>query len=133
MHLTRALVATVVLTAALVFSVAAHDRRPAAIAVASAIGYAGFALGLLLLAAPEMCASRGERPGFVVASLLPALWAGASALAACAIGGGETVAAALLRSLAVAALYLPILLSLGRGVGLRRMTREWLSGRRVTV
>jgi O-antigen/teichoic acid export membrane protein len=121
------------LTALLVFSVAAHDRRPASIAVASAIGYGGFALGLLLLAAPGMCAGAGERPGFVVASLLPAMVAGASALAVCAFGGAETVPAALLRSLAVVVLYLPILLTLGRGVGLRRMTREWLTGRRVPV
>lgn len=123
----------VALTAVLVFSVAAHDRRPASIALASAAGYGGFALGLLLLAAPGMCASPGERPGFVVASLLPALWAGITGVAVCAFGGAETVPAALLRSLAVAGLYLPILLTLGRGVGLRRMTREWLTGRRVPV
>jgi hypothetical protein len=43
------------------------------------------------------------------------------------------VPAALVRSLAVLVLYLPILLTLGRGVGLRRMTREWLTGRRVPV
>jgi O-antigen/teichoic acid export membrane protein len=121
----------VVVTAVLVFSVAAHDHRPATIAVASAFGYGSFALGLVALAAPHMCASRSEWTAFMAASFLPAAWAGASALAACAIGGPETMAAALLRSLAVVAAYLPILWVWGRGVGLRHLVREWLLGRRV--
>jgi O-antigen/teichoic acid export membrane protein len=120
-------------TAVLVFAVAARDHRPVAIAVASAAGYAGFALGLLLLAAPGLSVGAGEAVAFVASSLLPAAWAGGAALAVCAAGGTDPVRDALLGSLAVAAVYLPVLWWLGRGVGLRRLVREWLAGRPVPV
>lgn len=121
-----------VLTGLLVFWVAAHDHRPTSIAMAAATGYAGFAIGLVALAAPGLCASAGERVWFVAASFVPALWAGALGLAACAVGAPESTAAALLRSLAIAAAYAPVLWWFGRGVGLRRLAREWRAGRVAT-
>jgi hypothetical protein len=75
----------------------------------------------------------GEAVAFVASSLLPAAWAGGAALAVCAAGGTDPVRDALLGSLAVAAVYLPVLWWLGRGVGLRRLVREWLAGRPVPV
>jgi O-antigen/teichoic acid export membrane protein len=118
------------LTVTLVFAVAARDHRPASIALASAVGYGLFALGLVLLAAPELCASIGQRLAFVATSFVPALWAGGAALAACAVGGGGA-GAALLRSLAVIVVFLPVMAWLGRGAGLVRLAREWLAGRAV--
>ena len=117
------------LTALLVFRVAAHDHRPASIALAAAAGYAGFALGLVALAAPGLCAGLAERLRFSAASFVPALWAGGLAIAACAVGAPESPAVAALRSAAVAAAYLPVLWWFGRGVGLRRLAQEWLAGR----
>ncbi len=116
-------------TAALVFSVAARDHRPASIALAAATGYAGFAFGLVALAAPGLCVSTGERLGLAIASFLPAVWAGGLALAACALGGSESAGTAALRSAAVVVAYLPVLWWFGRGVGLRALAREWLAGR----
>ncbi|TMQ73958.1 MAG: hypothetical protein E6K81_02040 [Candidatus Eisenbacteria bacterium] len=121
------------LTAVLVFSVAARDPRPAAIAVAAAIGYAAFGLELVLLAAPVLCASLGERLGFVAASFVPAGWAGGLALAACAFGANESPLTATLRSAAVAVAYLPALWGFGRGAGLKRLVQEWLAGRVIPV
>ncbi len=115
--------------AALVFWVAARDHRPASIALAATAGYAGFALALLLLAAPGLCAGPGGRLRLVAGSLLPALWAGGLALGACAIGRPESAGAAALRSAAVGVGYLPALWWFGRGVGLRGLAREWLTGR----
>lgn len=121
--------AAAILTAALVFSVAARDHRPASIALAASCGYGVFALGLVTLAAPGLCANAGERLAFTVLSFVPALWGAGLALAACAVGHGETVGAALVRSLAILAGYLPVLWWFGRGAGLRRLAHEWLSGR----
>ncbi|MEK7331240.1 MAG: hypothetical protein AAB113_10605, partial [Candidatus Eisenbacteria bacterium] len=95
------------LTALLVLRVAAHDHRPASIALAAAAGYAGFALGLVALAAPGLCAGLAERLRFAAASFVPALWAGGLAIAACAVGAPESPAVAAHRSAAVAAAYLP--------------------------
>jgi O-antigen/teichoic acid export membrane protein len=117
------------LTAALVFTVAAHDHRPASIALAAACGYGIFALGLVALAAPGLCANAAECLGFAVLSFVPALWGTGLTLAACSLGGGETVGVALVRSLAILAVYLPVLWWFGRGAGLRRLAHEWLSGR----
>ena len=116
-------------TAALVFSVAARDHRPASIALAAASGYAAFALGLVALALPGLCPRPGDRLRLVASSFLPAAWAGALALLACALGAPDSAGAALVRSGAVALAYLPVLWWFGRGVGLRGLAREWLSGR----
>jgi O-antigen/teichoic acid export membrane protein len=115
------------LTAALVFGVALRDRRPVAIAAAAASGYALFALGPVLLAARRLCPPP-ERWRFVVASFLPAAWAGTLAWGMARIGDPESPAAALVRSLTLAAAYLPVLAWLGRGLGLRELVREWLRG-----
>ena len=116
-------------TAALVFGVASRDHRPASIAMAAASGYGGFALGLVILAANGLCATVPERLGFALASFAPALWAGASALAACAVPGSGSGGTPLLLSCAVVAAYLPVLWWFGRGVGLGRLARSWLAGR----
>jgi O-antigen/teichoic acid export membrane protein len=123
-------VAVALMTAALVFAVAARDHRPESIATAAAAGYAGFALTLVLLAAPGLCAGAGDRLGLVATSFVPAAWAGAVTLAACAwIGGSESVGVAALRTAAALLAYLPVLWGFGRGVGLRALAREWLARR----
>jgi hypothetical protein len=121
------------LTGLLVFWVAAHDHRPVSIAMAAAAGYAGFAIGLVGLAAPGLCADLAGRAWFVAASFVPGLWAGGLALAACAVGTPESPGAAVLRSLAVVAAYLPVMWWFGRGVGLRRLAHEWRAGRVATT
>jgi O-antigen/teichoic acid export membrane protein len=127
--LTVGVIATL-MTVALVFTVAARDHRPASIALASAAGYGLFALGLVLLAAPELCASLGQRLAFLATSFVPALWAGGAAWVACGIGD-DSLAAAVLRSLAVLIACAPMVAWLGRGAGLKRLAREWLAGRTV--
>jgi O-antigen/teichoic acid export membrane protein len=120
--------AMALLTAALVFSVAMRDPRPAAVALAECAGYAGFAAGIVALAAPRLCATAGERLGFAALSFVPALWAGGLALASCAVGGPDSAALAALRSLAVLTAYAPVLWWFGRGAGLGRLARAWLAG-----
>lgn len=116
-------------TAALVFGVAARDHRPASIAMAASAGYGGFALGLVALAAPGLYAGAAQRVGFVIASFVPALWAGGLAIAACAALGVGSVGAAALISCAVVVAYLPVLWWFGRGVGLASLARAWLAPR----
>lgn len=118
-------------TAALVFGVAARDHRPAAIAMAAAAGYGGFAVGLVALAAPRLCAGAAQRLGFVVASFVPALWAGGLAIAACAALGAGSIGMAALLSCGVIVAYLPALWWFGRGVGLASLARAWLAPRPV--
>jgi O-antigen/teichoic acid export membrane protein len=117
------------LNTALVFAVAARDPRPASIALASTVGYTAFAVGLVILAARELHERAAERLDFALASFLPALWAGALALAAAAVGPPESPAASLVRSVAVFVGYLPALWWFGRGVGLKRLASEWLAAR----
>ena len=116
-------------TAALVFGVASRDHRPASIALAAAAGYGGFALGLVVLAARGLYATVPQRLGFALASFVPALWAGALALAVCASVGAGSGGAPVLLSCAVVVAYLPVLWWFGRGVGLGRLARGWLAGR----
>src|SRR5439155_736245 len=85
---------------------------------------AAFGLELVLLAAPVLCASLGERLGFLAASFVPAGWAGGLALAACAFGANESPLTATLRSAAVAVAYLPALWGFGRGAGLKRLVQD---------
>jgi O-antigen/teichoic acid export membrane protein len=122
-------VGVALMTALLVFRVAARDHTPSSIAMAAAAGYAGFALGLVALAAPGLCTGSAERLRFVAASFVPALSAAGLAFAACAIGAAESPAVAALRSAAIVIAYLPVMWWFGRGVGLRRLAREWLAGR----
>src|SRR5207237_9759940 len=101
----------------LVFSVAAVSPRASHVAMAAAAGQGCFALVVLVLGARELASGSG-RSALVAGSLLPSLWA--AALAALAlVFGGDGVAAAAWRSLALALGYAPLLLALGRGLGLR--------------
>lgn len=117
----------------LVFTVAARAPRPEPVALASAVGYAVFGLGLVALATRELVAPGAGRLRFLAASFVPALWASALALAACRLGPEVSWPAVLARSLAVCAGYLPALWWFGRGVGLKRMAREWMLARLVPV
>ena len=107
----------------LVFSVAAVSPRASHVAMAAAAGQGCFALVVLVLGARELASGSG-RSALVAGSLLPSLWA--AALAALAlVFGGDGVAAAAWRSLALALGYAPLLLALGRGLGLRDLLRAW--------
>jgi O-antigen/teichoic acid export membrane protein len=114
------------LTAVLVTGVAARAPRPAPVAVAACVGYAAFALLLVVASSRDLLEDDGERLGFGAASLLPAAWAGATAFAVCGIGPAAPVGGALLRSVAVGVAYAPVAWWLGRGLGLTALARGWL-------
>ncbi len=116
--------AATALNAALVFTVASRDPRPASVAAAATIGYGAFALGLVLMAAVELRAGAGARARFALGSFAPALWTGATVLAACRLLAAESPLVALARSLLVLALLLPVLAYFARGTGLRRLARD---------
>ena len=118
-----------VLDLALVFAVAARDPNPLPVAAAQGLGYSLLGVGLVLLAGREWLATPSERAALVLSSFAPALWGGAAALAACAVGTSESVPASLLRSAAVTIAYSPVLLWFGRGTGIGRLLHEWLAAR----
>ena len=130
-------VAAAAFNAALVFGVAARAPRPTPVALAAAVGYGVFGLGLVLLSTRDLCAGGGERRRFLVASYVPALWGSALALGAAfarvpaVLGAAESWTGALARSALIGIGYLPALWWFGRGVGLKRLAREWLLARRV--
>ena len=139
-HAPRLLVlgmAAAAFNAVLVFAVAARAPRPAPVAAAAATGYACFALGVVALAMRELFVAHAERWSFLAGSFAPALWGAALALAAtqlpaaAALGAAESWGGALLRSAAVGLGYAPALWHFGRGVGLKRVAREWLMARRL--
>ena len=105
-------------SAALVFSVAARDPRPASVAVAASLGYAVFALAVIALASRRLFDRGVARARFALAGLAPAIVAAALALAACHVGPRESLRAALLRSAAFVLAYLPLAIAFGRGLGL---------------
>lgn len=113
----------------IVFAVAARDHRPEAIALAAATGYGLLALGLVALSWPGLCEGLADRFRLLTISFVPALLAGGAAIAACAVGAGESAGLAAARSAAVLLALLPVLWWLGRGAGLRGLAREWLAGR----
>ncbi|HYM81460.1 MAG TPA: oligosaccharide flippase family protein [Candidatus Limnocylindria bacterium] len=121
--------AIALVTAAIVFGTAARFPHAGPVAAAAACGYGLFAATMVALAAPRLFAGASGRVGFAVQSFVPALWAGGLALAACAVGPAESVAAALARTAAVGLGYVPVLWWFGRGVGLRRLAHEWLAPR----
>jgi len=121
--------AAAALNAALVFGVAARAPRPTPVAAAAAVGYAVFGIGLVLLAARALFDRPGARVAFVVASFVPAFWASALSLGAERLIPSESWSAALARCAAAVAGYLPVLWWFGRGVGLKRLAREWLAAR----
>ena len=126
-------VAAAAVSTVLVFGVATRAPQPTPIAFASATGYAVFGLGLVVLSTRELFPPGGGRRRFLAASFVPALWASALALAACRIGPAESWPSAVARSAAVIVGYMPALWWFGRGVGLKRLAREWLLARLVPV
>lgn len=117
------------ITALLVFGTAARDPRPVAIALAASLGYATFAAGLIGLAAFELHRDGVSRVRFVLASFVPALWAGAIALVLSTRPAAGSVAGAALFTLVFGIAYLPVFWWFGRGIGLRQLAHEWLAAR----
>ena len=115
-------------SALLVFAVAARAPRPSPVACAACAGYAVFAAAIATLAARDLRPGPGGRLAFAVSSFLPALWAAAAAFVACRVGPAESVLAAGARTAAVALVYAPVLLWLGRGLGLRSLATSWARG-----
>lgn len=120
--------ACAVVTALLVFAVAARAPRSAPVALAACVGYGIFAVAIATLAARDLRPGPGGRLAFAVSSFVPAVWAAAAALVACRVGPAESVLAAGARSAAVALVYAPVLWWLGRGLGLRALARQWVRG-----
>ncbi len=110
-------------TLAAVFWVAGHLRKPVLIACASATGYLVFALLLVGLAAWKLESSPNRRVGFLLASLVPALWGSALALGL-SWPGLPVPDSIWLRSALFLLGYAPVL-QLARGVGLSDMAREF--------
>jgi len=113
----------------LVFAVAARDPRPASVAIAAAGGYTIFAVTLVVTASRSLFAEAAARLRFAFESFAPALWGAGLSLGLAAVGPGDSAPAAAVRTLAFLAGYIPVLLWLGRGSGLWRLAREWISSR----
>jgi len=112
-------------TAGLVFAIAARDPRPVPVAIASATGYALYALAALILAAREWLAGAMERARLVARTLVPAAWAGGTAIALCALRPGAGWTDALGRVALFAVLGAPVVWWFARGSGLSTLAREW--------
>jgi O-antigen/teichoic acid export membrane protein len=108
--------AATALAAALVFGVASRVPLPAPVAAASAAGYGLFAAAIVAAAARDLVPGPAGGWRFAARSFLPCAWAVALVFAACRWGTEASVATAMLRSLAVALAYLPVLAWLGRGL-----------------
>ncbi len=115
-------------TAAGVFATAWRDPAPAHVALAASAGYALFAVLVLMRAAGELDPDAG-RVRFTLGSLLPGAWA---VLVAFAIvrwlpghGGMWGFVATDLFGLG----YLPVLIGMARGLGMRSLVRETLAAR----
>jgi O-antigen/teichoic acid export membrane protein len=115
--------------ATLVFSVAARDPRPEAVAAAASTGYFLFAVAAMVLAARAWFESAGARVWLVAATVIPAVWGGGAAFVLCALGFGDSWAGALWRTAVLLIAYTPVLAWLGRGAGLATLAREWLAAR----
>src|SRR5207249_4402208 len=83
--------------AALVFLVASRAPDPGAVALAAAIGQGLFSLGVLVLGSFEWAPAAGARARLVLASLLPALVAGAAVTLASRWGSDDSPAVACVR------------------------------------
>jgi O-antigen/teichoic acid export membrane protein len=117
------------LSAMAVFAVAALTRRPLPVAIAEASGCALFAIVVILHVAEEWRGEERGRAGWVIASVVPALWAGALSLALDRVGERATWSAAIAQSFLFELGYLPVLFVLGRGIGLVGLVREWRDAR----
>ena len=104
--------------AALVFGVARARPEPASVAVAAIVARASM----------ELAERAGARALFALASLLPAAWGAAAALAAVALLPRRGALAALEATAAFAVLYVPLMIALARGLGMRKLARETLAG-----
>jgi len=113
----------------LVFAVAGNAPSPAAVAIAAAGGYTLFAATLVATASRSLFADLSSRLRFAFESFGPAVWGAALTLGLTAARPDASVAGAAARSLGLLAGYLPLMLWLGRGSGLRRLAREWISSR----
>lgn len=108
-------------TAAAVVGVAARHPSPTPVAFAAASGHTLFAAAVLWTAAREWFATSRERVAALAAGLVPGAWVAGSWFLIRRIGDDASPSAAALRTLAFAALYLPMLAWLLRGVGLRAL------------
>jgi O-antigen/teichoic acid export membrane protein len=111
-----------------IFIAAALDPQPVTVAWGAACGYGAFALAMLALAVPRLAPARSQRLGLLAATLLPTAWASVVLLALTRTED-VSVAAALVRSAWFAVAYAPLLLWLGRGLGIVHAARRWIAGR----
>jgi O-antigen/teichoic acid export membrane protein len=98
--------AAVLLQTVLVFAAAAAAPKAFAVARASLAGYAAFAVPVLVVAARRLAPRRATR--LVLASVAPALWATALAMAAIHVMPGAGFVRGALGTLAFAAGYAPV-------------------------
>jgi hypothetical protein len=88
-----------------------------------------FAATLVVTGSKSLFADAASRLRFAFDSFAPAIWGAALTLGLTATGADGSVPGALARSLGLLAGYLPLLFWLGRGSGLLRLAREWISSR----
>jgi len=112
------------LSAMLVFGVAARVPHVTPVAVAAAAGQGAFAAAMLWLASRWLADGVGPRRALMIASFAPAVWAGVLVLALTALGPDDAVGA-LWRSAVFAVAYAPAMAFFARGLGLRSVLREW--------
>jgi O-antigen/teichoic acid export membrane protein len=114
-------------TAALVLSVASRWPAPTPVAGAAASGYTLFAAAVLVAASREWFpGSARSRRASLAAGLVPGAWVGASWLLLERIGSDASPGTAVVRTVVLALLYLPIAWWLGRGSGLGGLMRAWI-------
>ena len=114
----------VAIAALVIVGVASLDPRPLSVAWASTAGYAAFALALLAVATPQLAPAPRERVAMVAAALIPTGWA-AGLLIALQPDTDVAVGTAARRSAAFLALYLPVVLAMGRRLEVGAAWRRW--------
>jgi O-antigen/teichoic acid export membrane protein len=118
-----------VLDVALVFAVAAREPDPARVALAASAGMLLFSLLILIRAAGELLEPGASRVRFVLSSLFPAAWAVALVFAAMRLISQRGAMGAFVASDLFALGYLPVLIAMGKGLGMGATLREALTGR----
>jgi O-antigen/teichoic acid export membrane protein len=119
----RGALATLV-SGGLIVVVASRRPEPLPVALAAAFGYAVFALSVVHAAAGAWFTGAAARARTLASAIVPALWIGTAWLLVSRFGSDASWSAAIVRSLALALVYLPVLLTLARGIGLGRLARE---------